>query len=224
MGKLYQGLKWILCNLRRRKTTLWAEPFVDEPCIFIANHDGAWGPIEMVSQFELSGNVAVWCQDSVMHRETCVDYVRHDYWWSEKDPLRGLYNVTIPYVASWLMPPVMRSAPTIPVFHDERVMTTFRLSIKALKEGKYIVIFPEIPDGHLSHKEEIATGWMSLCRLYHRSTGKEIRMYPVHIDRKNRLFHVGKPVQYDASIPMEQQQERLGRILAAGLRGQKIEY
>lgn len=224
MGRLFSALKWIYQRVTPKMTIEWAEPFIDEPCIFICNHAGAFGPIHMTITFPHCDKVVAWCNDGVLTYKDCVPYIRKDYWWPEDSKLAPLYNVTIPYAASAIMPPVLRSAPIIPVHHDIRVMTTMRQSVKALKAGKYVVIFPELPDGFDSHREEIQTGWMKLCVLYHRATGKALRMYPVYIDTKGHHFKVAKPVMYDPDRSLEEQEQPLCRILEAGIRGRDMEY
>lgn len=224
MGRLFRVLKRIYRAISRKMTIEWAEPFIDEPCVFICNHAGAWGPIHMTITFPLCDNVEAWCNDGVLSYKACVPYVRKDYWWDPESKLAPLYNVTVPYLAALIVPPVLRSAPTIPVHHDTRIMTTLRQSIRALKDGKYLVIFPEEPNGHGSSCDEIHTGWMNLCTMYHRATGKALRMYPVYIDVKGKHYKVAKPVMFDPARTVDEQSGELGRILAAGIRGQEIEY
>lgn len=224
MGKLFKTLRWIVRRVRPDKTTVWAEPFIDEPCVFVCNHVGAMGPIDMVCQFPLRDKVHAWCNEGIMNRKTCPAYVRQDYWWEPGCRLEPLYNATLPYIAAAILPPVLKSAPTIPVYHDARVMTTMRQSMKALKAGKYLVIFPEQPSGFGEHHDWINTGWLNICTMYYRATGKALRLYPVHIDMKGRQFRIAKPIVFDVNRTVEEQKDEMSRILAAGLRGEEIEY
>ncbi len=143
MGKLFTFLSGGFRLLTPKMRTEWAEPFIDEPCIFVCNHIGAMGPIHLAVNFPLRDNVAIWCNGQVLNREECAEYVRHDFWWKPESRLAPLYSATIPHIAAAILPPVLQSAPTIPVYHDARVMTTMRQSIKALQEGRHVVIFPE---------------------------------------------------------------------------------
>lgn len=223
MGKLFNFLKWGFRLVTPGMTITWDEPFIDEPCVFVCNHVGAMGPIHMVITFPLCDRVQAWCNEGIMNRKTCPAYVRQDYWWEPGCRLEPLYNVTIPYIAAAVIPPVLKSAPTIPVYHDARVMTTMRQSMRALKDGQHLVIFPEQPSGFGEHHDWINTGWLNLCTMYHRMTGRALRMYPVHIDPKGRHFHVSRPVCFDPARTLEEQQDEIARILGAGLRGEKLE-
>lgn len=220
MGKLFNVLSRVAYPFLPVKKAEFAEPIGDEPVIFLANHMGAVGPMYMAATFPLRNNVAIWCNEGMMDEKLTVDYVRHDWWWKPESKLAPLYSATIPYIARAIVPKVLRSAPTIPVYRDARVMTTMRHSLKALREGKHIVIFPELPDGYGSHAEQLQMGWLNLVNMYHRATGRDIRMIPIHIDQESRVFRVQKGIVADPDIPLSEQAERIERYLAAGIRGQ----
>lgn len=220
MGKLFNVLKAIVAPVLPIRKAVYAEPVGDEPCVFLANHIGALGPIYMALTFPLADNVAIWCNEGVMDEKQMVEYVRHDWWWRPESKLAPLYNVTLPYIAAAIVPKVMRSAPTIAVCRDARIMSTMRASMKALKEGRHIVIFPERPDGFDSHAEQLQMGWLNLATMYYRATGKQLRLIPVHIDQREHVFRVGKGITVNPELPLSEQEQRIERYLAAGLRGQ----
>lgn len=223
MGKLYNFLKWSVSPILPIKSAVYSEPLGDEPCIFLANHIGALGPIYMALTFPLADHVAIWCNEGVMDEKQMVDYVRHDWWWRPESKLAPLYNVTLPYIAAAIVPKVLRSAPTIAVHHDARLMSTMRATMKALREGKHIVIFPEKPDGFDSHEEHLQMGWLNLVTMYKRATGKDIKLVPIHIDQKAHVFRVGKGIIADPDVPLAEQEARIERYLAAAIRGQQAE-
>ena len=118
--------------------------------------------------------------------------------------------------------PVLRSAPGIPVYHDQRVMLTMRQSIRHLKDGRYLIIFPEQPSGYRSHHMWINTGFLNVAPMFHKLTGKALRFYPVHISPRDRTFTVAKPICFDPSRTLEEQQEEIVAVLAPGLRGESV--
>ncbi len=222
VGKLFQSLAWLVRTFSPKMETVWAEPFTGEPCVFVCNHVGAMGPIDMVAKFPLREKCLAWCNEGIMNRKTCPAYVRQDYWWEPGCKLEPLYNATLPYIAAAILPPVLKSAPTIPVYHDARVMTTMRASLKHLKSGGHVVIFPEQPSGHGEHHDWINTGWLPICTMYYRATGEALRLYPVHINVKEKRFQVAAPVTFDPGRTLEEQQPEMVRMLAAGLRGEDV--
>lgn len=221
MGKLFNCLKWGFRRVSPKMSTEWETPFIDEPCVFVCSHVGAMGPIHMSINFPLCEQVAIWCNFQVLDRKECAEYVRHDFWWKPESKLAPLYSATIPHVAAAVLPPVLGSAPTIPVYHDARVMTTMRQSIKALREGKHVVIFPEKPSGYGEYDQRINTGWLNLCVMYYRMTGRNLRLWPVYIDLKEHVFRVAAPVMYDGEKPLAEQEDALAEVLGAGLRGER---
>ena len=58
--------------------------------------------------------------------------------------------------------------------------------------------------------------------MYYRATGKVLRFYPVHIDYHHHVFQVAKPIVFDTTRTLAQQQDEIVRVLAAGLRGQPV--
>lgn len=221
MGLLYRALAWGLRTFSPRMTVEWEEPFIDGPCVFVYNHEGALGPIDLMVKFPLREKCHAWCNEGIMNRKSCPAYVRQDYWWEPGCRLEPLYNATLPYLAAAILPPILQSAPTIPVYHDARVMTTMRQSMQALKKGEYVAICPEQPSGFGEHHDWINTGWLNLCTMYHRATGENLRLYPMHIDTKHHRFVIAKPVIFDGSRPLAEQQDDIAARLVAGFRGQQ---
>ena len=99
MGRLYRCLRAVVRAVTPRMTTTWEEPFSGNPSVFVCNHVGAFGPIDMVVKFPLRDEVRVWCNEGIMNRKTCPAYVRQDYWWKPGCRLEPLYNATLPYIA-----------------------------------------------------------------------------------------------------------------------------
>lgn len=204
-------------------TTEWETPFEGDACVFIGNHCGAWGPIDMVTKFPLCEECKAWMNHDMVEPKLLPAYVRQDYWWKPGCKLEWLYTRTIPYIAAAIIPPILRTAPTVLVYHDVRVMTTMRQSLRLLKEGKHLIIFPEQPSGFGSHHDWINTGFLQIAPMYFKATGKPLKFYPVHIDYDAHVFRVSKAIAFDPEQTLEEQTPELVRVLAAGLRGEKIE-
>ena len=92
MGRLYRCLRAVVRAVTPRMTTTWEEPFSGNPSVFVCNHVGAFGPIDMVVKFPLRDEVRVWCNEGIMNRKTCPAYVRQDYWWKPGCRLEPLYT------------------------------------------------------------------------------------------------------------------------------------
>lgn len=222
MGKLYRSLAAFCRAVTPRMITTWEEPFAGEPCVFVCNHAGAFGPIDMCAKFPLREDCHPWLNADMMDPKQVPAYVRQDYWWKPGCFGEPILNATLPYMAAAILPPILRSAPGVPVYHDARVLTTMRISLRLLKEGQHLVIFPEQPSGFQSHHDWINTGFLQIAPMYWKATGKALRLYPVHIDYRRHVFQIAKPVVFDPQRTLADQQDEIVRRLAAGLRGQSL--
>ncbi|MEG0833332.1 MAG: hypothetical protein RSG78_04870, partial [Oscillospiraceae bacterium] len=116
-------------------------------------------------------------------------------------------------------PPLFRGSGGIPVYHDMRVMQTFRESAEKLKSGKNIIIFPEKPVGYNEYSKELSTGFTSIARHLLREGCKPPKFYPVHIDWKRKKITVGSPVSYDPNLPVKEESIAIVSKLARTVNG-----
>ncbi len=221
MGKRFYRVAAPLVRLFiPRVTVSWDVPFDGESCVFICNHERAMGPLEMALNFPLREDSYIWIFADPLHRETVPAYVRQDHWWNEKGPLAPLWNVVIPPVVALLLPPILRSVPHVPVYHDARAATTVRESLRLLQSGKNLVIFPEIPTGFGEHEQEkINEGWLSMLSLYERRYGRPLKVWPVHLDLPGRQLRVRPPFTLDGTRPWNEQIPELTRKVLDGIFG-----
>ena len=221
MGKIFYKLVGVAVRtFSPRMKTEWAVPFEDGPCVFVVNHAGAIGPLDMMTKFPLRDRCRPWINNGMLERKEVPAYVRQDYWWKPGSFFAPLWNVTVPYIAALIMPPILKSVRHIPVYHDQRVMLTLRQSVREMQQDNYLIIFPEQPSGWLSHHDWINTGWLRLGELWYRKSGRALKLYPVHLDYKKHVFQVAAPVWYDPSKTFAEQEQYLADTLAKGLKGQ----
>ena len=87
------------------------------------------------------------------------------------------------YLASRVVPPLVRSIGAIPVFRgDIKAVKTFRESIKALVDGDPIIVFPDVDYKIEGESCEIYDGFLYLGELYRKRTGKSLSFIPLYID------------------------------------------
>ncbi|MDD3409638.1 MAG: hypothetical protein PHY12_02395 [Eubacteriales bacterium] len=198
--------------------TLWQEPFTGEPSVFICNHAGALGPIDICAQFPLADHCHPWMNAQMLSAREVPAYVRQDYWWKPGCKMEWLYTATLPYLAAAVLPPILRTTPTVPVYHDARLIRTFRESIRLLQSGEHLVIFPEQPSGYQSHHMWLNDGFLRIAPMYHKLTGQALAFWPVKIDYRRHEFRVASPVRFDPARPLKEQTDELLAAMAAGIR------
>jgi hypothetical protein len=209
MGKLFDVLASAIRVLSPKMKTVWATEFVDEPCVFLCNHAGAMGPIDMCAKFPLRDKCYTWLNADMMDKKAVPAYVRQDYWWRPGCFMEPFYNATLPYLAAAILPPILKSGPGIPVYHDARGVKTFKMSLSHLKKGNYITIFPEQPSGYQSHHTWINDGFLNIAPLAFRTLNIALKFYPVHLDYKNHTFTVSAPIQFDINRTLDEQKDEM---------------
>ena len=148
MGKrFYRAASAMIRLCSHRMKTEWEVPFEEGPCVFVVNHAGAYGPVDMVTKFPMRDKIHPWINNGMMVAKEVPAYVRQDYWWKPGNFFEPVLNVTVPYLAAAILPPILRSVPSVPVYHDQRIMLTLRQSIRVLQKNHYLLIFPEQPSG-----------------------------------------------------------------------------
>ena len=221
MGKRFY--KFVTASVRlfsHRVRTEWEEPFEEGPCVFVVNHVGVTGPVDMCSKFPQRDKLHLWINEEMLDAKKVPAYVRKDYWWKPDGFFAPLLNVTVPYLAALFMPPMLKSVQHVTVYHDQRIMLTLRESIRVLQKGHYLLLFPEQPGGRRSPGRRINTGWLRLGELWYRNNGRTLRIYPVHVDNKKHLIRVAAPVYYDPARRFSEQEKELAEKLTKGIRGE----
>jgi len=195
----------------------WALPFTGEPSVFVCNHAGAKGPVQICARFPLADELHPWMNAQVLHPREVPAYVRQDYWWKPESRWAPLLTRTLPYVAAAVLPPILRTAPAVPVYHDMRVMRTLRESLRVLQAGEHLVIFPEQPSGYRAHRHTLNSGFLRVAQAYARVTGEALAFWPVRIDTAERVFHIGRPLYYNPAVSLEAQADALLEGLRLGI-------
>ncbi len=208
----------VIKTLGPRFETVWQVPWDGQESIFVCNHARAMGPLSMAVHFPVRGYN--WIYANAMSARDVPAYVRQDYWWNPKARLAPLYNVTVPYIAAALLPPVLRSVPYVKVYHGPKALETMRESLTLLEEGKSLIIFPGIPDGYKSHEggAHINEGFLYLLPRHYKRTGRKCRIWPVHLDTKAHRFLVSAPLEWDEQTDFQSQVPGLCVGIAKGIR------
>ena len=144
--KLFYKLVWRLVWIFYPSYTIEGrENLPEEPSIVVGNHSQAHGPI--FSELYFPGKRSIWCAGQMMRCSEVPDYTYHDFWDEKPRYLHPLFRL-LSYIIAPFISAVMRCGDTIAVYHDTRVIHTFRTTITKLTEGNHIIIFPECKRGY----------------------------------------------------------------------------
>ena len=220
------GVK-ILCTLARPFLRLRVSgreriDMQDSPSVFVCNHGFLYGPVSAV--IYLPTYFRPWIHNVMLDTETAVSQMHRSLSFLDRifgrkasDRLIRGINSILQWVLNSFNPiPVVRGA-------SRDVMSTFDASLQALLEGDNILIFPEKPRELNAPVEDdeydpdrlrnFYTGFAHIGKMYYDATGKSLLFYPLFSDRDRRLFRIGEPVRYDATLPPRESKQKVAREL-----------
>jgi len=135
--KIIKGLVWFFYP---KLKVVGSENLPKDGAIIVGNHTQMNGPI--AAELYCPGKHYTWCAGQMMELKEVPKYAFQDFW-SQKPKWTHPWYKLLSYIIAPLSVCVFNNANTIGVYHDTRLMGTFKNTIKRLQEGNHVVIFPE---------------------------------------------------------------------------------
>ena len=186
----------------------------DGACVIVGNHCQMYGPI--AAELYMPRAHATWCIGEMMNRKEVPSYAFQDFWSMKPKALHGFYRLLSLLIAP-LAEYVFSHARTIPVYHDARVMTTFRMSVDALSSGTDVVIFPEKNEPCNNILCQFQEHFADLAKLYWRKTGNAVSFVPMYIAPRLSGIWFGEPVRYQPETPDSEERQRICSAMAQAI-------
>ena len=209
----FRLIRWIANRIFPDYSVFGAENLPEDPCVIVGNHAQIYGPL--AAELRLPRGARTWCIGEMMDRKEVPDYAFGEFWSGKPRRLHWYYRAAS-YAIARPVSFVLSSASTIPVYHDQRIITTFRRSVQTLEEGKDVVIFPEKHEPYNGILCQFQEHFADLARLYYRRTGTAIAFVPMYTAPRLKGLYFGKPVRF---MPENSDEEERKRICAAMQRG-----
>lgn len=202
----YRVIKWIIKTCYPKMEVVGAENLPDEPAIIVGNHTQMNGPI--ACELYTPGKHYIWCAGQMMHLKEVPAYAYQDFWSQKSEYTRWFYKL-LSYIIAPLSVCVFNNANTIGVYHDTRIVGTFKNTVARLQEGANVVIFPEhdVKYNHILY--EFQDRFIDIAKLYFKRTGKELAFVPLYIAPDLKKMYLGKPIRYSAANPIEEERGRI---------------
>ena len=200
-----------MCLIFYRKYEICGlENLPEESCVIVGNHSQMHGPL--AAELFLPFDRRIWCAGQMMDKNEVQAYAYKDFWPYKPKYIQWFYKL-LSYLIVPLSVCIFNNAHTIGVYHDTRVVGTFRNTVRALEGGANIIIFPEHDKDYNHILCDFQTRFVDTARLYYRKTGKELQFVPMYIAPKLRKLYFGKPVSFNHDAPIEAERERICRYL-----------
>ncbi|MBR2421645.1 MAG: hypothetical protein IKB09_04755 [Oscillospiraceae bacterium] len=201
--KIIKGLVWFFYP---KLKVVGSENLPDDAAIIVGNHTQMNGPI--AAELYCPGKHYTWCAGQMMELKEVPDYAFQDFW-SQKPKWTHPWYKLLSYMIAPLSVCVFNNANTIGVYHDTRLIGTFKNTIKRLQEGNHVVIFPEhdVKYNHILY--EFQDRFIDVAKLYYKKTGKALSFVPLYIAPKLKTMYFGKPIQFNPDVPIAEERRRL---------------
>lgn len=191
-------------------TVVGEENLPQEACILVGNHSHAHGPI--CGELRFPGKRKIWCAHQMLYMKEVPDYTFQDFWGLKPKWTHWFYR-GLSYLIAPLSVCLFRNASVIPVYRDNRLLTTFRQTISALEAEENIIIFPECYEPYNNIVYTFQDRYIDVAKLYYKRTGKRLPFVPLYIVPALKQMHIGKPIFFDPEAPIEQERERISHYL-----------
>lgn len=210
VSPLYKITKWFVWLFSPKMKVEGLENLPEEPVILVGNHCQLYGPI--AAELYAPGEHYTWCAGQMLRLKDVPAYAFQDFW-SQKPKYTHWYYRMASYLIAPLSVFIFGNANTIGVYHDTRIVSTFKNTVKRLQEGANVVIFPEhdVKHNHIIYKFQ--NKFVDVAKLYYKRTGKEVAFVPMYVAPKLGKMCLGKPIRYCAENGIEAECQRVSRYL-----------
>lgn len=178
--------------------------------IIVGNHTQMNGPI--CGELYFPGKCKTWCAYQMMYLKEVPPYAYQDFWSGKPGYIRWFYKL-LSYVIAPIAVAVFNNAKTIPVYHDARIISTFRDTLKELQEDTKVIIFPECYEHYNHILYRFQDKFVDVAKLYYKKTGKALQFVPLYIAPKLHKMYLGKSVAFCPENPIEEERKRICEYL-----------
>lgn len=203
---LYKGIKGLVRTFYPKTEIEGAQNLPREPVLVVGNHAKMNGPI--VCELYFPGERYTWCAGEMMHLKDVPQYAFADFWSHKPKGIRWFYK-GLSYVIAPLSVCVFNNANTIGVYHDARIISTFKNTVKRLTEGASVVVFPEHAEPYNHIVNDFHDRFVDVAKLYYNKTGKALSFVPMYLAPALKKACLGKPIAFCPENPMEQERLRI---------------
>lgn len=209
-ARLYAAIKWAVKACYPKIEVVGQDNLPEEPVILVGNHSQINGPI--ACELYAPGKHYTWCAGEMMHLKDVPAYAYRDFWSGKPKAVRWFYKL-LSYLIAPLSVCIFNNANTIGVYHDTRIISTFKQTVQRLQEGNHVVIFPEhsVPYNHILC--QFQDRFVDVAKLYHKRTGKAVCFVPMYLAPKLKKMYLGKPIRFCPDTPLEEERARIIRTL-----------
>ena len=207
---LYRIIRWLVWLFSPKYRLSGTENLPEEPCVIVGNHCHMYGPV--AGEIYTPGKHYVWCAGEMMNRSEVAAYAYQDFWSGKPKAVRWFYRI-LSHLIVPLSLEVFGNAHTVAVYHDSRLISTFRESIALLQEGNSMVLFPEHYTPRNNIVYDFQDKFVDLARFYFKKTKTALKFVPLYVAPALKTLFYGEPVSFDPEVPIAEERARICEAL-----------
>lgn len=206
----YRVIRFFVALFYPKTAVHGLENLPEEPCIIVGNHTQMNGPI--CAELYFPGKRTIWCASQMMYLKEVPGYAFEDFW-SRKPKYTHWFYKCLSYIIAPFSVCVFNNAHTIPVFHDNRLLSTFKKTLAALNDGTNVIIYPECYTPHNQIVNQFQEKFVDVAKLYHKRTGKAVQFVPMYIAPELKAMYLGQPTTFRPDAPIDEERTRICNYL-----------
>jgi hypothetical protein len=164
------------------------------PAIYSANHLGALGPIEVILSVPV--RFYPWVIAEMTDFKRAPEYLFNDFVHPVMH-LSGRFGMLFSTFLTKISVRLLRKVGAVSIDRFGGLTPDgFRHSLRLLREGKNLLIFPEdplLPMDQDTFMRHFMPGFATLCGLFQADTGTLLPVYPVAVHADSETVAIGKP-------------------------------
>lgn len=215
MGKklsygLYRFIRFMVWVFYPKTRIVGTENIPDGPVVAVGNHAKMNAPI--ATELYFPAPRTVWTIGEMMHVKEVPAYAFKDFWSKKPVYIRWFFKI-LSYIIAPFAACIFTNCDCIGVYHDSRVMKTFKQSMNALHDGVHVIILPEQDVAHNNIVCEFQEGFVDLAGMYYRKYKEDISFIPMYTAPAFKAIYLGKPVKFNHEAPLDQERVRISQAM-----------
>ncbi|MBE5730440.1 MAG: hypothetical protein E7350_00630 [Clostridiales bacterium] len=199
---LYRFIFWLFTVFYKKRRFIGKHRIEGEAVIVVGNHAQTHAPL--TSELYFPAKKAIWCIGEMTKAKEVPAYAYQDFWSLKPKWTRWFYKL-LSYIMAPLCGYIFSNADTIAVYKDARLMSTFKSSVKALSEGKKVVLFPENRECYNEIINDFQDKFVAVAKLYYSRYKVCPTFVPMYNAPELKAVIFGKPIRYDPNIDIDEQ-------------------
>lgn len=208
---IFKIVRWFVRLFYGKTDIVGIENLPEMNAVIVANHTQMNGPI--VGELFMPDNCYIWCAGEMMNMKEVPQYAFTDFW-SQKPKWTHPFFKALSYIIAPLASCIFNNARTIAVYHDKRVLSTFRESVNMLKCGANLLIFPEKDETYNNILYKFQENFIDVAKLYYKQTGIELTFVPMYVAPKLKKMYIGKGIKFNSQNDIADERAKIAQYLA----------